>query len=172
MRQICDIQPGETFGIGQHEFILLASDINGAYPVLGKDRWCSMPFGGGGNYIESDVRSKLNGSIYQELMETLSAGDIVEHTVYLDADDGTNKGVKCRDLVSPITTSEYRMFRENIPAMGNWWWTATRMTSDESTGYSRSVCCVDGDGILSWCGCSSDGGVRPFFYLNPFTLVS
>ena len=90
--------------------------------------------------------------------------NIIEHEVNLAADDGTNKGVVCRDNVSLLTTDLYRKYRDFLPAYGSWWWTATPVSKED--GYARGVCCVYGGGALNWCDCGYSGGVRPFLILD------
>jgi hypothetical protein len=126
----------------------------------------TMVFGNDGDYIPSNCRKYLNGDYYEELCGDVGAEHIVKHTVNLIADDGTGKGKTVKDNVSILTNDLYRRYREFIPKVDYPCFTATRVTHDEKTGYSRDVCCVGSYGILGWYDCVYAGGVRPFCILD------
>ena len=126
----------------------------------------TMTFGNDGDYISSNCRKYLNGEYYEELCGDVGAEHIVKHTVNLIADDGTGKGKTVKDNVSILTNDLYRRYREFIPKVDYPCFTATRVTYDEKTGYSRGVCCVRSNGILGWLDCGCTDGVRPFCILD------
>lgn len=166
-----DIKCGEITKLGGREFYVLGHGAE-TTAVLVKDSVKRMSFGGNGDWRKSDVRSYCNGDFYKELAAAIGAENIVQHTVKLVADDGTGKGISCKDNVSILTTELYRRYREYLPAMDEPWWTATRVTHDEDTGYARNVCCVGSRGILDWRDCDYSNDVRPFCILNSSILVS
>ena len=159
-RVIC----GSAIEIGDRSYIVLEHRNDGTTAVITKDFWKDMEFGDSGNYAESAVRTALNIEFYNEVANVVGAENIIEHEVNLAADDGTNKGVVCRDNVSLLTTDLYRKYRDFLPAYGSWWWTATPVSKED--GYARGVCCVYGGGALNWCDCGYSGGVRPFLILD------
>ena len=159
-RVIC----GSDIEIGDRSYIVLEHRNDGTTAVITKDFWKRMEFGDSGDYAESAVRSALNNEFYNEVANAVGAENIIEHEVDLLADDGTNKGVVCRDNVSLLTTDLYRKYRDFLPAYGSWWWTATPVSKED--GYSRGVCCVDDDGALFWSSCVFSYGVRPFLILD------
>lgn len=165
------VKCGNIIKLGDREFYVLGHGAE-TTAVLAKDAARRMTFGGGGDYRKSDVRDYCNGDFYKELAAVVGAENIVQHTVKLGADDGTGKGLSCKDNISILTTDLYRRYREFLPAMGDPWWTATRVSHDEDTGYTRSVCCVDSNGVLDWFGCDCSCDVRPFCILNSSILVS
>ena len=165
-----NVRCGSVVKIGNREFIVLEHS-NETTAVITKSFADSMEFGDNGDYRTSKVRKYCNGKFYDELTKAVGKENIVEHTVKLDADDGTGKGVKCKDNVSILTNDLYRRYRDYLTPYGNWWWTATRVNATDSD-YARSVCCVDSGGVLSWDGCGCCGGVRPFCVLNSSILVS
>lgn len=165
------VKCGNIIKLGDREFYVLGHGAE-TTAVLAKDAARRMTFGGGGDYRKSDVRDYCNGDFYKELAAVVGAENIVQHTVKLGADDGTGKGLSCKDNISILTTDLYRRYREFLPAMGDPWWTATRVSHDEDTGYTRSVCCVFSSGILCWGGCDCSSDVRPFCILNSSILVS
>ena len=158
-RVIC----GSAIEIGDRSYIVLEHRNDGTTAVITKDFWKDMEFDNdSGDYAESAVRTALNNEFYNEVANAVGVESIIEHEVNLTADDGTNKGVVCRDNVSLLTTDLYRKYRDFLPAYGSWWWTATPY----STGFPRGVCSVDDDGTLSWDGCNYSRGVRPFLILD------
>lgn len=165
------VKCGNIIKLGDREFYVLGHGAE-TTAVLAKDAARRMTFGGGGDYRKSDVRDYCNGDFYKELAAVVGAENIVQHTVKLGADDGTGKGLSCKDNISILTTDLYRRYREFLPAMGDPWWTATRVSHDEDTGYTRCVCDVGSDGVLLWGGCGCSCGVRPFCILNSSILVS
>ena len=169
--KIGDVECGKTVKIGEREFVVLGHGKE-TTAVITKDSVCDMKFGENGDWRDSDIRKFCNGKFYDELASVIGKENIVQHTVNLVADDGTGKGIVCKDNISILTNDLYRRYRPFLPAFGNWWWTATRVTHDSSLGYSRRVCCVRSHGILFWndCDCCSAG--RPFCILDSSVLVS
>lgn len=165
------VKCGNIIKLGDREFYVLGHGAE-TTAVLAKDAARRMTFGGGGDYRKSDVRDYCNGDFYKELAAVVGAENIVQHTVKLGADDGTGKGLSCKDNISILTTDLYRRYREFLPAMGDPWWTATRVSHDEDTGYTRDVCYVNSCGILNWDVCDFSCDVRPFCILNSSILVS
>lgn len=169
-RKLSEFKPGETVTIGQREYIVLSQGKD-TTAVIAKKFAKKLVFGSNGDWRESDVRKYCNGEFYNELAAAIGAENIIEHTVNLMGDDGTGKGIACKDKVSILTTELYRRYREYLPAYGDWWWTATRLTWEEPD-YARSVRFVDSDGILNWSVCSYGRGVRPFCVLNSSISIS
>ena len=170
VRKLSEFKPGETVTIGQREYIVLSQGKD-TTAVIAKKFAKKMVFGSNGDWRESDVRKYCNGEFYNELAAAIGAENIIEHTVNLMGDDGTGKGIACKDKVSILTTELYRRYREYLSAYGDWWWTATRLTW-EDPDYARDVRYVDSRGILSWGDCHCDGGVRPFCVLNSSISIS
>ena len=158
-RVIC----GSDIEIGDRSYIVLEHRDDGTTAVITKDFWKCVEFDNdSGNYAESAVRNALNNEFYNEVANAVGVESIIEHEVNLTADDGTNKGVVCRDNVSLLTTDLYRKYRDFLPAYGSWWWTATPY----STEFPCYVCYVCADGTLCWSHCSCSLGVRPFLILD------
>ena len=165
-----DAVPGSIVKLGNREFIVLGH-ADETTAVITKEFAKEMAFGKSGDYTQSDVRAYCNGEFYNELVKAVGKENIIQHTVKLEADDGTGKGKTCKDNVSIITTENYRRYRAFLKPYGKWCWTATRVTYDDAD-YSRRVCCVGSVGVLCWSGCVFCDGVRPFCILNSSVLVS
>ena len=157
--------PGDIVCLASKEFIVLGREEAGV-ALIAKDIVEYMEFGRNADYLNSAVRQYCNETFYRMLVDAIGADNILAHTIDLIADDGTGGGF-CDDFVSILTTERYRRYRKYLPAMGNWWWTATRVNADNDD-YARYVCCVNSRGVLFWYySGSGDGGVRPFCILNP-----
>lgn len=169
-KKLGDFKPGETVKLGKREYIILGHGAE-TTAVVTKDISKEMEFGKSWDYSKSYVRDYCNGDFYNELAEVVGKNNIVPHRVNLTCDDGSNKGVTCKDNVSILTTENYRRYREYLPALGKPCWTATGVTTLDKD-YARCVCCVYSFGVLRWdvCGCAY--GVRPFCILNSSILVS
>lgn len=169
-RVLGDAKPGEVVKIGEREYIVLGHEAE-TTAVITKDIVKDMKFGETRDYSKSYVREFCNGEFYKELAKAVSKNNIVPHRVNLTCDDGSNKGVTCKDNVSIITTENYRRYRKYLPALGKLYWTATGVTALDKN-YAHRVCCVNSGGLLGWVGCDYTGGVRPFCILNSSITVS
>ncbi len=168
-RALGEHELGSVIKLGKRGYIVL-QHMNGGTAIIAKDFVKTMAFGKTGDYLNSDIRSYLNGEFYKELAGIVGKDNILKHTVDLTADDGTGVGA-CNDYVSILTTERYRAYRKFLPAYGSWWYTATRVSADVD-GYARLVCRVYSDGVLNWGGCGNDsGGVRPFCVLKSCVLI-
>ena len=169
-KKLGDYKSGETVKLGKREYIVLGHGAE-TTAVVTKDIAKEMEFGKSRDYSKSYVRDYCNGDFYKELAEAVGKENIVPHRVNLTCDDGSNKGVTCKDNVSMLTAENYRRYREYLPALGKPSWIATGVTSLDKN-YARCVCYVRSDGVLSWLGCGFAFGVRPFCILNSSILVS
>lgn len=161
--------PSDVVRLAGKDFIVLGRE-DGGVAVITKEVVEYMEFGRTADYTSSAVRRYCNETFYRMLAGAIGADNILSHTVDLIADDGTGGGF-CDDFVSLITTERYRRYRKYLPALGKWWWTATRVNADMED-YARYVCYVYSLGVLCWS--NSDyavGGVRPFCILNPALLL-
>lgn len=164
------LKPGSIVKLGEREYIVLGHGTD-TTAVITKDFVKTMEFGESNSYQTSKVREYCNTTFYNELVEVVGAKNIFKHKVRLMADDGTNKGIICCDNVSILTTELYRRYRQYLSACGNWWWTATPVSSTIKD-YARDICGVGPSGVLGWNGCSCCHGVRPFCILNSSILIS
>ena len=171
-RRLGDIKPGSVVILGKsgRRYIVLGHGAETTALVTEKFAK-KIEYGEDSNYVTSDVRKYCTGDFYKELCGDVGAENIVKHTVNLVADDGTGKGNVVQDYVSIMTTELYRRYREFLPRYGDWWWTATRVTHDDSLGYSRGVCYVNSRGVLNWYDCDYTYGVRPFCVLDSSVSV-
>ena len=118
----------------------------------------------------SPLRYYLNGEFLRRLIQAGAPEEMFEYfDIDLTADDGLkNYGVD-HVRIGLITCEEYRLLRDNIPALPDrWWWTAT--ADSPINPFVRSV---DSYGVLrcNW-AYSGSGGVRPLCVLKSEILKS
>ena len=85
--QLSEISEGETFKIGEHEFILLELSDDTATVILKDLLHESESFGENNNYNDSNV-DKLCVEFGEKIETLVGKENLVEHTVDLTADDG------------------------------------------------------------------------------------
>lgn len=164
------VAPGKIVTIGKRKYIVLGHGAE-TTALLDANSIDNRVFDHyDGDYKTSDIRKYLNDKYYKELCAAVGKDNVIKHKVNLETDDGTNKGAFCDDFVSLITTTNYRRYREYIPAAGYTWWAATGVTDDKD--YSRYVCCINSRGLPNWEVCDFRNGVRPFCILNSSVSVS
>lgn len=104
----------------------------------------------------------------------VGASNIISMERDLTSLDGLDDYGTCDDKISLLSASEYAKYHKILGLKSNypdWWWTITPV-STPSNVYTRNVCYVFSNGILSWSDCGCCGGVRPFLNLEPSILVS
>lgn len=169
-KMLGSVKPGDTVTIGKREYIVLGHGEE-TTAIVTKKPITFMTFGSDGDYTNSNIRAYCNSAFYKKLCKDVGKHSIIPHTVNLVSDDGSNKGATVKDNVSILTCDLYRRYREFLPAIGSFCWTATRVTTLDKD-YARGVCVVDSRGILCWFGCDYSYGVRPFCILDSSVLVS
>ena len=165
-----DLDIGSEVRIGDETFILLEKlDYIQAARIIRKDfLYLRKEFGEDADWKRGTIRAELNNEYYDRIAGYIGAENIIEMERDLTSWDGLDDYGTCRDKISLLTTTEYAKYHKilglqtNYP---NWWWTITPWSTPRN-GYSRGVCCVHNDGTLSWCGCGSGCGVRPFLTVN------
>ena len=168
-----DIEVGETFKVGNLEFVVLEHNEETTAVIL-KDFWKTAQFNGSFNdYKESEIRKDLNNAFYNELSGAIGADNIVKHTVDLTADDGRTDYKQCEDNISLLTCDLYRKYVYILEKYNpkKWWWLATAY-STKSNDYETLVRCVNGYGTLYDNYCYNCIGVRPFCILKSNIFVS
>lgn len=170
--KLADIQEGDTFKIGNHEFVVLehSGDTTAIIrkELLRKD----MEFGSNNNFSGSYVAAKCD-EFANEIAGIAAEENLVEHTVDLTSDDGLKDygSIKCR--CSLLTTDLYRKYVKILDKFkpDRWWWLATAH-STERHGNSNWAKCVSPAGYFSSDDYYGGNGVRPFCILNSNIFVS
>lgn len=170
--KLADIEAGDTFKIGAHEFIVLEQNGSTTDVIL-KDLLPDQRFGDSNNFDSSDVAETCY-NFGEEIAAIIGAENIIPHTVDLTANDG----LKCYGTIethcSLLTADLYRSFVDILDNFKPdcWWWLATSWSTKkhDNDGY---VLCVSPSGYFSnYYYNDLEGGVRPFCILKSDIFVS
>ena len=171
--KLAEVQAGETFLIGPHEFVVLEQFEDSAAVILKGLLHEGMLFGKNNNFDGSDA-DKACGKFADELAEIIDADNLLEHTVDLTSDDGLRDYGTIQRKMSLLTADLYRKYVEILDQykLGRWWWLATPYSTKRHDNESW-VKCVSPSGYLSRVRYNSgNGGVRPFCILKSHIFVS
>lgn len=179
--QLKDLKPGETFMIGEHEFIVLEQiyGIGGrdfdATSAISKDFMLeNVAFDSDTrNYLISDLRDKIEEKILPIIEKEVGAENIVENICYLRSVCGEDEFGMSMSKVRPMTFDEVRKYHKFIPNedLDDWWWTCTPWGSDKN-GNARTIAAVSPSGDFNFDYCINCSGVRPFCILKSDIFVS
>lgn len=179
--QLKDLKLGETFMIGEHEFIALEqvfevnggdSDVTG---VVSKNFMLeNVAFDSDArNYRASVLKDKIEDEILPIIEKEVGAENIVGNLCDLRSVCGENECGMFMSKVRPMTFDEVRKYHEFIPNedLDDWWWTCTPWGSDKN-GNARIIAAVSPSGVVSGDDCGNRNGVRPFCILKSDIFVS
>lgn len=179
--QLKKMKPGETFMIGEYEFIVLEqvfevnsgdSDVTG---VVSKNFMLkSVAFDSHErNYRASVLKDKIEEEILPIIEKEVGAGNIVGNLCDLRSVCGENEFGMFMSKVRPMTFDEVRKYHEFIQNkyLNDSWWTCTPWGSDKN-GNARVITTVSQDGDITYDSCDSINGVRPFCILKSDIYVS
>ena len=179
--QLKDLNPGETFMIGEHEFIVLEQifEVNGddsdATGVVSKDFMLeNVAFDSDArNYRASVLKDKIEEKILPIIEEEVGSGNILENLCDLRSVCGENEFGMFTSKVRPMTFDEVRKYHEFIPneKLDDWWWTCTPWGSDKN-GNIKTIATVSPSGYVGSFNCGNFSGVRPFCILKSDIFVS
>ena len=167
-----DVGVGETFRLGEHEFILCEHLEDGKAVVLLKDLlFESKQFGSNNNYGGSNVDGICNK--FADEMEGLVGGALCEFSLDLTADDGLKCYGSIERKAALLTANMCRKYVEILDKykIEKWWWTSTAYSTPKHDD-SAWVKCVSPRGYVNYGRYSGSRGVRPFCILKSDIFVS
>ena len=171
--KLAEIPEGDTFKIGEHEFVVLEHS-EGTTAIIRKELFAGdMEFGSNNNFSGSYVEDRCN-EFAGEIAGIVGEENLVEHTVDLTADDGLKDYGIIKSRCSLLTTELYRRYVEILDKFkpDRWWWLATAH-STERHGNRSWVKSVSPSGYFDSLDCYyRDIGVRPFCILKSNIFVS
>lgn len=174
--QLSELQPGETFKIGEHDFIVLEQNgCSGTTNVISKGFMSEdIVFDNDiRDYNKSNLKKVIENDIQPIIEDELGADNLVEHIVDLDSVDMQHEFEPCTCKVRPITFDEARKYNDLLAnkELGDWWWTCTPWSTADR-GWERAVAFVAPSGLVKYYYCFYCGGVRPFCILKSNIFVS
>ena len=174
--QLCKLHPGDTFKIGDHDFIVLfQDDFTKTTRVISKEFMAeNIEFDEDTrDYSKSNLRKVIEEDIQPIIEAEVGAENIVEDSVDLTSVDMQHEFESCTCKVRPITFDEARKYNDLLVnnELNDWWWTCTPWSTAER-GWKYSIAVVASSGNIG-CRCYyGDGGVRPFCILKSNIFVS
>lgn len=171
-RKLADIEPGDTFRLEEHEFIVL-EHCAGETAVLRKDILKKMAFGSNNNFDGSDV-DEVCLTFAEEIAGIVGDENLVLHTVDLTSDDGLKDYGEVERSASLLTTEQYRKYVHILDKHkpDKWWWLATPHSTPTHENDSWVKCVAPVGFICDDCCNRDGGGVRPFCILKSDIFVS
>ena len=128
------LKPGETFKIGENDFIVLDHE-NGITKVISKnfmkknvvfDNDCR-------DYNKSNLRKVMEKEILPVIEKEVGSSNLVIHTVDLTSVDMQKEFEPCECLVRPLTFDEVREYNDLLvnKELNDLWWTCTPWSTEE-----------------------------------------
>ena len=171
---LSSLVPGETFKIGEHDFIVLEQG-DGTTKVISKDFMAEdIVFDEDTrDYSKSNIKKVVENDIQPVIEAEIGADNIIEHTVDLTSVDMQHEFEPCTCKVRPITFDEARKYNNLLANedLGDWWWTCTPWSTAERN-WNYSIAVVSSSGYIDRNDCDYDRGVRPVCILKSNIFVS
>ena len=161
------VKPGETFLIGDMEFIRFADTSEGT-PVVMKGIAFKSWFGDNNDFRSSDILKHLQEEVLPKIIAAVGEENVCEFETDLTTMDGLKNYGTMRSRIGLPTFDFYRanveVFDQNNP--NTWWWLATA-DSAQPHYEPEWVACVSPAGRIGIDDCDIDDiGVRPFCILK------
>lgn len=174
--QLCKLHPGDTFKIGDHDFIVLdQNEYAETTAVISKGFMAeNIVFDDDTrNYGNSNLKKVIEGEIQPIIEAEVGAENIVGASVDLTSVDAQKEFSRFKCKVRPITFDEARRYNDLIvnKELNDWWWTCTPWSTAER-GWEYSIAVVASSGHIGNGSCDYNFGVRPFCILKSNIFVS
>ena len=174
--KLCELHPGDTFKIGDHDFIVLdQNEYAETTAVISKGFMKEdIVFDDDTrDYRKSNLRKVIEGDIQPIIEAEVGEENIVECSVDLTSVDMQEEFSRFKCKVRPITFDEVRKYNDLLvnKELNDWWWTCTPWSTAER-GWEYSIAVVASSGNFSYGGCLDSYGVRPFCILKSNIFVS
>lgn len=171
---LSSLQPGDTFKIGDWDFLVLKQEDNSTRVISKNLLIEDVEFDSDSrDYNKSDLKEKIEEEILPVIVREMGEDNIIEHTASLVSVDNQKEfdDVVCK--VRPLTFDEAREFNNLLvnKDLPDWWWTITPWSTEERE-WKHSIAVVSPRGRINNNGCNYDYGVRPFCILKSNIFVS
>lgn len=151
---------GDTFEIAGINWKILDITEKG-YMCLADKLENSMEFDERSSDWEgSQLRKYLNTEFFEKIADEIGEENIITFNRDLTSLDGQTEYGECEDMVSLLTIDEYRKYRKLIPNTNFYWWLISPW-STPCNDWNKSVTVVAPAGVINYCSCDGDYGVRP-----------
>lgn len=172
--RLSELDPGDVFKIGEHDFIVLKHDFD-TTTVISKGFMAeNVVFDEDTrDYNKSNLKKVIESEIQPIIESEVGSENLVEHEVELTSVDMQHEFCNCSCKVRPITFDETREYNDLLvnKSLDDWWWTCTPWsTVDRGLNYSMAV--VSPSGNVGHGNCYGGRGVRPVCILKSNIFVS
>ena len=172
--RLSELNPGDVFKIGEHDFIVLKHDCD-TTTVISKGFMAeNVVFDENTrDYNKSNLKKVIENEIQPIIESEVGSQNLVEHEVELTSVDMQREFCNFSCKVRPITFDEAREYNNLLSnkSLDDWWWTCTPWsTADREMKYSIAVVSPSGCFDGNFCGISR--GVRPVCILKSNIFVS
>lgn len=162
--KLSELRRGESFMIGEHEFIVLDQGVD-VTKVISKGFMAkNINFDPNTrDYNKSEIKKFIEEKIQPVIESEVGAENIVEHEISLRSIDMQKEFEDVSAKVRPITFDEARLYNDLLvnEDLDNWWWTLTPW-STEKRGYRYGMAVVFPSGYFDNYICNYFLGVRLF----------
>ena len=174
--QLSKLNPGDTFKIGDHDFIVLdQNEYAETTAVISKGFMAeNIVFDDDTrDYSKSNLRKVIEENIQPIIEAEVGAENIVEDSVDLTSVDMQKEFSRFKCKVRPIAFDEARQYNDLLVnnELNDWWWTCTPW-STAKRGWEYSIAVVASSGYVNLRNCYDGYGVRPFCILKSNIFVS
>lgn len=174
--KLCELHPGDTFKIGDHDFIVIdQNEYAETTAVISKGFMKEdIVFDDDTrDYRKSNLRKVIEGDIQPIIEAEVGEENIVECSVDLTSVDMQEEFSHFKCKVRPITFDEARKYNDLLVnnELNDWWWTCTPWSTAER-GWEYSIAVVASSGLIRSWYCDGISGVRPFCILKSNIFVS
>lgn len=171
---LSSLNPGDTFKIGEHDFIVLNQGKDCTEVISKRLMAENKSFDSDTmDYAKSSLKELIEKEIQPVIEENIGAGNIIEHSVDLTSVDNQNEFGSCKCKVRPITFDEARKYSDLLPdeSLRCWFWTCTPW-SVKKRGALYETAVVSPSGCICPASCDGDYGIRVFCVLKSNIFVS
>lgn len=173
--RLSELKPGDTFKIGEHDFIVLDQDESRQTTKVISKGFMAKDVIFDKNtkdYNKSNIKKMIEADIQPIIENAMGAENLVEHKVNLTSVDMQHEFEDCVCKVRPITFDETRKYNDLLvnKDLGDWWWTCTPWSTKER-GWEYSMAVVSPSGGIYYSNYFSNDGVRPFCILKSDIFV-
>ena len=172
--QLSELDPGDVFKIGNHDFIILRH-YGDTTKVISKNFMAedvvfdeNTP-----DYNNSNLKKIIETEIQPVIENAVGKDNIIKQDIVVKTVDNQDRFDLIESKVRVATFEEARQYNDLIinKDLDDWWWTCTPWsTEDRGWEYQMSVVAPAG-GIFDD-GCDGNGGVRPVCILKSNIFVS
>lgn len=172
--RLSELNPGDVFKIGEHDFIVMKHDFDTTNVISKGFMAENVVFDENTRYYnKSNLKKVIENEIQPIIESEVGSKNLVEHEVELTSVDMQHEFCNCSCKVRPITFDEAREYNNLLAdkSLDDWWWTCTPWsTADRGLKYSMAV--VSPSGYVDGNGCDYGNGVRPVCILKSNIFVS